>query len=240
MSGKINESFEYWAISKLTEHLTRLNEAEMSDEDKRDSDIIRGIISKTQARRNARLTPEEQAVMDKYGITRDTWSKTLSVGRRSLHPDYDGKTSKTYKSWDDWTGVRHRNGDPGKINYADRARKLPQRADDQIAGIWSSNGAINAHTRHGDSTLQDVERANRNAKMQEPINDMKRHLWDRGYEQKKIDGAQSEYDSAMNKARAKYDQEVKWASDQYRRSTVDASQRRDAAQDRIDRMLKRK
>lgn len=227
-------------IRKLQDCLNRLNESTMSDEDKRDSDIIRGIIDKTQARRNAKLSPEEQSVMTKYGINRDTWSKELSVDGRSLHPSYDGKTAKTYKDYHDWNGTLHRNGDPSKINYADRARKLPQRADSQVAGRWSSNGAINAHTRNGDSTLMDVERDVIADRDRAPVKDMERHLWDRKYYQGRIDRAQGDYDSAMNKARAQYDKEVKWASDQYRRDTVDASASRQRAQDRIDQMLKRK
>lgn len=235
-----DEELDDGVIEALKECLNRLNEATMSDEDARDSAIIKGIIDKTQTRRNAKLTPEEQGVMTKYGINRDTWSKELSVDGRSLHPSYDGKTSKTYKDYHDWTGTLHRNGDPNKINYADRARKLPQRADSQIAGRWSSNGAINAHTRNGDSTLIDVEREVAADKDRAPVKDMERHLWDRKYYQGRIDRAQGDYDSAMNKARAQYDREVKWASDQYKRDTVDASQSRQRAQDRIDQMLKRK
>lgn len=236
----LQESFREWMIRKINEHLSRLNEAEMSDEDRRDSEIIRGMISKLQKRSNAKFTPEEKAIMQKYGITRDNWQKTLSVEGRPLHPSYDGKTSKTYRGWNDWDGVKHRNGDPSKINYADRARKLPQRADNQIAGIWAPNGSINAHTRNGDSTYQDTERALQADKDREPVREMERALWDRKYHQRQMDGAQASYDTAVGKARKKYDDEVRWATDQYRRDTVDASQRRDAAQGRIDKMLKRK
>ena len=227
-------------IEKLQGCLNALNEETMSDEDKRDSDLIRGIIAKMQARRNAKLTPEEQEVLAKYGIKRDTWAKELSVDGRSLHPAYDGKTSKTYQGWNDWHGRTIRNGDPGKINYADRARKLPQRADSQVSDRWTSNGAINAHTRRGQSTLQDVERAVAADRDRKPIQDMEQHLWDRKYHQRQIDGAQDEYDKSVGAARAKYDKEVQWATDTYRRHTVDAEQRRNSAQDRIDRMLKRK
>ena len=235
----LTESFREWMVTKLNEHLSRLNEAEMSDEDRKDSDLIRSMIAKLQKRSNSRFTPEEQAVMDKYGITRDNWSKELSVGGRSLHPSYDGKQRKVYGSYDDWRGHYVRNGDPSKINYADRARKLPQRSDDQIGGRWSPNGAVNAHTNKGFSTLQDTERAVQADQDREPVREMKRALWDRKYHQGQMDGAQASYDSAVGKARKKYDDEVRWATDQYRRDTVDASKSRDAAQARIDKMLKR-
>ena len=53
-------------LEALSEKLSQMNEAEMSDEDKRDNQILRTIYNKTQRRANAALTPEEQAVLDKY------------------------------------------------------------------------------------------------------------------------------------------------------------------------------
>lgn len=236
----ISEKYEQGLVESLKKCLNRLNEAQMSDEDKHDSALIKGMIDKIEKRSNARFTPEEQAMMDKYGITRNNWNKELSVDGRSLHPDYDGKQRKVYTSYDDWKGHYVQNGDPSKINYADRARKLPKRSADQISGKWTPNGYINAHTRKGQSTLQDVERNTRNAEMQEPVNDMKRHLQDRKWQQEYIDGAQDEYDKSMASAQAEYDRKMKYATDTYRRHTVDATKSRDAAQARIDKMLKRK
>lgn len=236
----VSEAYEQGLVESLKECLNRLNEAQMSDEDKHDSALIKGMIDKIEKRSNARFTPEEQAMMDKYGITRNNWNKELSVDGRSLHPDYDGKQRKVYTSYDDWKGHYVQNGDPSKINYADRARKLPKRSADQISGKWTPNGYINAHTRKGQSTLQDVERNTRNAEMQEPVNDMKRHLQDRKWQQEYIDGAQDEYDKSMASAQAEYDRKMKYATDTYRRHTVDATKSRDAAQARIDKMLKRK
>ena len=243
LSGKINESFEYWATSKLNEHLSRLNEAEMSDEDKHDSALIRSMIAKLEKRSNARFTPEEQAVLDKYGITRDNWAKRLGVGDRELNPSYDGSQRKVYNGHNDWKGHYVRNGDPSKINYADRARKLKDRqfsGDTQVSGRYNANGAINAHTQQGGHTLQDVERAAVEDRDKKPVDDMKRYLWDRKYHQDQIDGAQAEYDKSVGDARKKYDDSVRWATDTYRRHTVDAEQSRKRAQDKIDQMLRRK
>lgn len=228
---------------KLKECLRRLRESSISPEDKADSDLIRGMIAKMQKRSNAKFTPDEMAVMNKYGITRDNWKKKLLVGDRELNPDYDSHTSKSYefsRVTPAWLTTHHRNGDSSKINYADRARKLPQRDDNQVAGRWTPNGYINAHTRSDGNTLQSVERSVVADRDREPVKTMERHLWDRKYSQGKMDSAQSEYDNAMNKARAEYDRQLRRATDTYRWNTVDARKSRDSAQDKIDRMLRRK
>ena len=228
---------------KLKECLRRLRESSISPEDKADSDLIRGMIAKMQKRSNAKFTPDEMAVMDKYGITRDNWTRKLEVGGRELNPDYDGKMShsyRTYRASPGYVRTTHRNGDTSKINYADRARKLPQRDDSQIAGRRIPNGDINSHTRSGDTTLQSVERAVQADRDSAPVRDMERHISTRNFNQGRIDNAQSRYDDSVGKARKKYDDEVRWATNQYRRDTVDATQDRDAAQARIDKMLRRK
>lgn len=46
-------------LEALSEKLSQMNEAEMSDEDKRDNQVLRRIYNKTQRRANAALTPEE-------------------------------------------------------------------------------------------------------------------------------------------------------------------------------------
>ena len=240
---ELEEGFINYIKETLENHLSRLNEAEMSDEDKHDSELIRSMIAKLEKRSNARFTPEEQAVLDKYGITRDNWAKRLGVGDRELNPSYDGNQRKVYSGRNDWKGHYVRNGDPSKINYADRARKLKDRqfsGDTQVSGRYSANGAINAHTQQGGHTLQDVERAAAEDRDKKPVDDMKRHLWDRKYHQDQIDGAQAEYDKSVGDARKKYDDSVKWATDTYRRHTVDAEQSRKRAQDKIDQMLRRK
>lgn len=236
---EINESL----IESLQKCLNKLNEATISDEDKHDSALIRSMIAKLEKRSNARFTPEEQAVLDKYGITRDNWAKRLGVGDRELNPSYDGNQRKVYSGHQDWKGHYVRNGDPSKINYADRARKLKDRqfsGNTQVSGRYNANGAINAHTQQGGHTLQDVERAAVEDRDKKPADDMKRHLWDRKYHQDQIDGAQAEYDKSVGDARKKYDDSVRYATDTYRRHTVDAEQSRKRAQDKIDQMLRRK
>lgn len=110
----------------------------MSDEDRRESDLIRSMINKMEKRSNAKFSPEEIAVMDKYGITRDNWRRKLDVGGRDLNPDFDDDTHNIKRTRIDYDNKPYtystskRNADPSKINYADRARKLKDREPNQV------------------------------------------------------------------------------------------------------------
>ncbi len=230
---RVNEAI----IRRLESYVSTLNEAEMSDEDRHDSELIRSMIQKMQARSNAAFTPEEKAVMAKYGITRDNWRKKLSVAGRDLNPDIDN-ASRTYY----YRKGGYSNGTPSKINYADRARKLPARKQNQIAGDGSSSFYQNAHyNAHGIGRgILDVERNIRNDRMQEPIRDMERALKDRRWAQQHIDGAEDARAKRMAAAQAAYDKAKKDADWHYEYDTVDSARSRDRAQGRIDTLLRRK
>lgn len=242
---------------KLEECLKRLNEAQISDEDQRDSDLIRSMMAKIERRSNARFTPEEQAVLDKYGIKRNPYQKDLEVAGRPLESPVD---SKNY----DNNYYGYNNGNHGKINYADRARKLPQRQSSQVYGdhagtrYISGNDWINKHTgskpalnpnkpnyrRRNDykTTLQSAERDEMNTRMHQPIDDMQRALGDRRYHQREVDQSQSKYDQAAAAARKTYDDSMRRAQ-----SYLDDAQpggyhydRVQRAQGEVDKLLKRK
>lgn len=77
---QINESFErlhknVLEEDKLTELkeslkkiIRRLDEAPMSDEDKAESEILRNLYKKIDGKKPPKFTPEEQTVLDKYGL----------------------------------------------------------------------------------------------------------------------------------------------------------------------------
>ena len=225
----------------LQECINSLNEAEMSDEDKADSALIKSMIDKIEARSNAAFTPEEKAIMSKYGITRDNWQKKLKVGDRSLNPSMDGRTGY---SWSDNGRHETSNGTPSKINYADRARKLPQRADSQISGAddtyFYQNRNVNAHTKKVPFVnLQKTERDIEGNRMQKPVQAMKGALRDRKYAQKRIDNADAVRDAAINKAKAAYDKAVADAERGYVYDTDSVAKTRDYHQKEIDKLLKR-
>lgn len=107
-------------MEALSEKLSQMNEAEMSDEDKRDNQILRNIYDKTQRRANAALTPEEQAVLDKYGLYRSTENKDImKSGKDAFHARSITSPPRYFRGGIDVHDDR--------VNLADRARKISDR-----------------------------------------------------------------------------------------------------------------
>lgn len=241
--GNTNEALEEKDLEEaLQECLTKLTEASISDEDQKDSDLIRSMLAKINKRSNARFTPEEQAVLDKYGLERIAWGneRNLTKDRVPLDAPEDVKRARYHYS------KSYNNGDASKINYADRARKIPTRRDNQVYGPEAgklyrspSNGYVNMHGFN--HNLQDAERNYRNADMREPVLDMKNALRDRRWNKKYMDNAQSDYDQAIAKAKKAYDDAVRRAENDKEQATTGYHKKGfDRAQSDIDRLLKRK
>lgn len=91
-TSKINKLLRKESLRRaIEEKLNSLNEAEMSDEDKHDSEILKQIFRKTQERANAALTPEEKAVLQKYNLGRDTYIKNVGSVRRDIPNNADNQ-----------------------------------------------------------------------------------------------------------------------------------------------------
>lgn len=233
----LEESFNYddTCVKRLEE---ALNEAEISDEDKHDSDLIRSMIGKMRNRANAKFSPEEIAIMDKYGIKRDNNTRTLEVDGRDLNRRVD---DHNHTSW--YKSGSYNNGNEKSINYADRARKLPKRKDTQIyTNQWTAdNDEINAHGggMTNSKSLQDAERYALEIPNRDKMSTMKNALRDRKYYQSKIDNADKEKAYRMDVAQKAYDKAVADADRHYKWDTEDASKSRDYHQKTIDRLLKK-
>lgn len=224
-------------MESLKQKLSSMNEAEMSDEDKRDNQLLRSIYNKTQRRANAALTPEEQAVLDKYGLIRSTENKDIV----KLHPNKYSGTSVTSPHQYFSGGVDV--GD-GRVNLADRARKIPDRQsirDYPRSGEYGVSDTTFDHDPKGKykNTFQrKMNRAN-SAQMQQPMQDMKRLISDRNYEQGRLDKADTRYQATIAKAKADYEKRIKDAEDTLAFTKKYASKNVDQANSEIDRMLKR-
>lgn len=279
-----NEEFE--ALESLRNLLSVLNEAGMSDEDRRESDLIRSAYAKIQKRSNARLTPQEQDVLNKYGIKRgftknleydsgrnytrddtniidnqdDRYSHGKEIGRRVYPKKPDGSTD-----WDKAYTLKTKDQD--KINYADRARKRPEREKnrtydysrtfntfiDDTESATDDRGIIDYNLKPG------IDKRGRNYGVdqntainrmsQSRLAKMRGALGDRRSAQSKLDNAKAEYDKSkakydadymkrMQDAEREYDTRMRWAKDNFDRDS-DPS-RRDKAQAEIDALLKRK
>jgi hypothetical protein len=233
------EKEEKSIVESLEECLSKLQESEMSDEDRADSDLIRSMILKMQNRSNAKFTPEENAVLDKYGIKRDNWGRQLTVDGVSINPGIDTKTNSIY-DWKTNKRTTSRNADVDKINYADRARKVSQRKANRV-GDYNTNAEINAHTRsrYSDSTLQSIERGNREYKDRKPVLDMQYALDIRKTNQKALDDADRVYRNKVDKARADFDKAMNKAKDDYGFTQEYSTKRVDDAQKTINKLLKK-
>lgn len=224
-------------LEALSNKLSQMNEAEMSDEDKRDNQILRNIYYKTQRRANAALTSEEQAVLDKYGLIRSTGNKDIV----KLDPNkYSGTSITSPPQYFSGGADVHDN----RVNLADRARKIPDRKpirDFVNYGEYTSTDATLDHDPKGKYTNTFQRRMNRanSAKMQQPMQDMKRLIRTRNYEQGRLDKADSEYKDAIAKAKADYEKRIKDAEHTKSYTNKWSAKRVDDANAEINRMLKR-
>lgn len=117
----INESF-----TKLGNDI--LEEAKISPEDKHDSDVIRGILSKMNASGRKKFSAEEKAVMKKYNLdfTRNSSGRRDNIGLEdTVNKEPNSDRGNRYYSWG------HSLGRDDKVNYADKIRKIPERNKDR-------------------------------------------------------------------------------------------------------------
>lgn len=224
-------------LEALSEKLSQMNEAEMSDEDRRDNQILRSIYNKTQRRANAALTPEEQAVLDKYGLVRSSGNKDImKPGKDAFHASSVTSPPQYFQGGVDVHDDR--------VNLADRARKISDRQsirDFVNAGDYNSLDTTYAHDPKGKSINTFQRRMNRanSSQMQKPMDDMKRLISTRNYEQGRLDKADTNYKDAIAKAKSDYEKRMKGAEDSLASTKKYASKLVDDANAEIDRMLKR-
>ena len=173
-----------WAIPKsvveaINEHLSSLNEAEMSDEDKKDSEVLRNIVNKSLKRSNAKLTQEEKDILDKYGLFRDGSGEVRKqVGNNVFdnepivkYDEYDKRRTSRFNT--ERTGMSN-----DKINLADRARKIDDRG--------------HGNQRYANT---EVDRFTRNAEEQSNYNSMKYDLDSRNFNRDKLNSIDTKYDA---------------------------------------------
>ena len=220
-----DSEFESWR-NRIQECLKRLNEAEMSDEDEADTAILANIYTKTQQRANAALTPDEKAVLAKYGLSRDSGTKNI-----------------VDKDWNKLV-QRRRGQDSDKVNLADRARKMGPRAKNNkdLYLAYRSSDTTDSHDARGRyrQTYQRQRNIANSANMQEPVQQMKNALHSRNFANKELNSIDANAEDRRQKeinrhndAMAAIDNDAKW-----RRKTYSDSKERN--QKTIDKLLKRK
>lgn len=248
-TSKINKLLRKESLRRaIEEKLNSLNEAEMSDEDKHDSEILKQIFRKTQERANAALTPEEKAVLQKYNLGRDTYIKNVGSVRRDIPnnnvyifnrddvvPRIDSKTGGIYRRFD-------------KINYADRARKRPERGENanRFVGDYLSPAPdyerehqVNNDEYWNGTKYQRMERIADNQQMTKNVRNMKDILQRRKEAQQFVDNSQAEQDAKINKLKAQYESRIDSLKKYYDDANQNSKARIDRANNEIDALLKR-
>lgn len=176
---------------KIESLVRRFDEASMSDQDKKDSDLLKSILNKIDKRSNAALTPEEKDVLNKYGLVRsdrgfnkgDKWfdiGTTSPGGKAVTHPNY---------------------------NLADKVRKVDRDYGRQVrnyGNYWRKD------------TFQDLERKRDSAIMGKDVDDMKNALDSRKYYQNQLASEIQRIENEKNKAAELRDRKIKDATDSSR------------------------
>lgn len=234
-------------LRNIKECLSRLNEAEMSDEDKKDSAILWDIYNKTQKRANAKLTPEEKSVLDKYGLTRGQY-KNIENTNDDVLPGRSPLVSRR---------IGHNavlNGSD-KINLADRARKINSRGTGYEHSLLR-NGYDYAHEIDNhreykdektgerkqlkDKGLLDRERESQTMAMSSDVKAMKKALERRNSAKSRLDNNDAKYDANRDAIQKAYERNLAWNEKRRQEDSDWAKRDLDTFNDKINTILNSK
>ena len=192
------ESFRNKKVSNnlIIESICDLLEASMSDEDKRDSEIIRNLYKRVGGKKVSKFTPEEQEVIDKYGL--DVWgfrgdTAMITPGKNDVVKN--GDLNKI--SWDGRRSIPNKNAD--KINFADRARKTDSRD-------WGRQFAKNDY--FATKYPNEKEREAQAREMKRPYDELKAAKFRYNLSKKKVDDYYSDLAKQIEKANDEYIQDT--------------------------------
>lgn len=164
----------------------KLDEASMSDEDRADTKVLKNILYKLDNRKNAALTPEEKAVLDKYG----------------LQKGYGNLVDKDFRNYYSMNAVKNSN-----YNLADKIRKADRTYGKEVRSNSSAWG-----DRHK-KTFQDRERENDARVMGQDVADMKDALSDKKYHARQVQKNKEKYLNLRNRLATEKDDAIAKMSD---------------------------
>lgn len=211
------------SLNSLVESLT---EASVDPQTINDTEVLKSIEAKIAGKKYnpKNLTPEEKNVLDKYGL--DAWgykgeTTIATPGKNNvLNPNkYDVKEFQAQKR--------------GKINIADRASKLDNRAN-------ASGDIKKAYTGNSDDTFQNKNNAYVSNKMSKNVRNMKGNLRDRKNAQDQLNGRiEGTYKNDVLRAKGDNDL-IDRAKERRRQAIEDSKNKLNKAQSNIDYILKNK
>ena len=212
-------------MKKLLEHLMYiLNEGSMSDDDKRDSDILKNIMAKRGNRANAKLTPLEISTLKKYGLDpEDTYGG--NINGKGIYVPYNNTTAKDEYNLAD--KLRKEVGD--EREYA----KMVNRTGYQWGPEKEYSVGDDSMNYNYRKTFQDRERIadNENSDYRSDLRNFKSSKHDVDYHQKNLDSM----DDKRAKIQQEYERKLKdldWEINYHKGS-------RDSAQDNLDSIKKK-
>lgn len=248
-TSRINKLLRKESLRRaIEEKLNSLNEAEMSDEDKHDSEILKQIYRKTQVRGNAALTPEEKAVLQKYDLERNPDTKNVRLSNRDIPNSsaYIFRKDDEVGRTDLKTGGFYRPSD--RINYADRARKRPERGENANrfqgdhfvpAPDYEREHQVDNDEYWNGTKYQRMERIADNQQMTKNVRNMKDILQRRKEAQQFVDNSQAEQDAKINKLKSEYERRIDSLKKYYDDANQNSRSQIDRANNEIDALLKR-
>ena len=185
-----------------------LTESPMSDEDKRDSAIIRNALQKRSARSNAKLTANELATLNKYDISLEDRSVYLNNKYMTNVDNLLGNS----RSW--FSNKPIANPDADKINFADKFKKYPER--EYAQGVNNAYTFKSAYAGVGEEdstedTFQQKERIvnNISSKYNQDYRQMKYAIDDKKSSDKEL----TNYDNDRANIEAQYQKDLERAND---------------------------
>ena len=252
-NSRINKLLKKESLRRaIEEKLASLNEAEMSDEDKHDTEILKNIYMKTQNRANAALSQEEKDILKKYNLERVSWDKNVRSMRQTPGSRAGGPLFRSQDFTPSWNRRTFKKEPPkaDKINYADMARKRPARDDQKYfmydRDYWDMRTPDYEaqHEKDADEwdplepdTYQKQERRNDNQIMTQNVRDMKRALRDRKQNQKAVDDADAVKQQALDKLKKEYEDRLASISQSHDWRAANSKKELERSQQRINKLL---
>lgn len=208
-------------LEGIRKQINKLHEAQMSPEDKEDSDNLRRIYNFIDGNNSnvKKLSQADKDLLAKYNL--DAWGfkgdTSLATPGNNLVTDFPK---------DKWRSNRS-----NLVNMADRARKIDTRAeqsrDIKNSGSWSN-------------TFQDKNREYDNRNLSMKTNQMKSALRDRKWASDKLNGEiDNQYDAYEDQTTDQYNKDVANVISNSERAVIQGQKEVDAANKNIDDILKK-
>lgn len=210
--NKFSYHFEWWNPKTESMDESLLVEKAVPEEDRYENDLIKSIIRKRKDRTNAKLTPEEQEVFNKYNLSIYPDKKQDRYWDNYRHRYVNGmittdnktKVGRRFISAKDTWAYGAKDG-KNDVNYVDMARKAPERINREtetgIKGNYSQWGLGGSREEinhwYPNATQQLRNKINRDA--QKDHRDLSTSIYYRNHHKDAMDTIDKRFDDEKNR-----------------------------------------